>query len=649
MLVVCVLTVAGAMPRALADTPPDVVFVVSGSVSSGGVVSGEVPGASLPFGDTAASFALAPQSVASVYGNSTCSGFAADGELSLTFDVKLDITPQGLNNWYSCDLKVDAYVRGCSQDYAVTWTSSGTAELQNYGCSGIFGPFGIASYNAVSYGSTYCTPTGGVSLSGDNGSKSGTSSNALVTFAKSPCAGYSLATSRTFAARAYEQGGPYLFGSRRVVVRVSGTLRVHVDLLTDGTCSSCLVAPCYDPDEWNKPPATRWNNNCLAYGANQKSDVGFAYPGASGLACPGQPNPFIKGDCKTVAPALICDGFQPSSPDGTCDCGYKVAVFCGKARGLPFSDDIWDYHVYRVGPDGRYSHKPAQGDATNLDAGSWIIPLSKGKEITDPELANKGLTGWFGPAYHGFIGYFCVTPSTRVAPKQEATSPRHSIPASGAEPIRVTTAPNTIVASPMVFSGLEDTTFTFASTSDLDSIAALLTGLDGVSDPGWGGELGYRGFMLYVDSVPALGTETVRVWNGVIRVDRDTTRSFLIDSKGLENWLVRRATQSASVGLPIPGSPREIRFGQPMPNPFARTTRIPFTLSRDAAVELRIFDLAGRVMRRLVSTDMRAGEYAIPWDGRDDLGQPLGAGTYFCRLSVGGQAVGSRRMVFLRH
>jgi hypothetical protein len=646
---VCVLTVAGAMPRALADTPPDVVFVVSGSVSSGAAL-GEVPSAGMSFGGVGADLYVAPAGVSSSYGQSTCSGGAANGRLTMNFDVKLDLTPQGLGNWYACNIKVDAYVKGCSQGYTMTWTSSGTAEIQSFGCP----PFGRASYNTVSYGSaSSCTPTGSTSLSAESSALSGTSSDALVSFTQSPCAGYSLAASKTFAAEAFEDGLGW-FGSNRVVVRVAGTLIVEIDLVTDGTCPTCLVAPCYDPDEWNKPPATMRKNNCLAYGANQKSDVGFAYPGASGLACPGQPNPYIEGDCTTVAPALICDGFQPSSPEGTCDCGYKVAVFCGKARGLPFSQvdpkrDIADIHLYRVGPDGLWSHKPGEGDATNLDAGSWVWPMSKGKEITDPQSANKGLTGSFEPAYDEFIGYFCVTPSTKVAPEQKAASPGHSIPASGAEPGRVTTAPNTIVASPLVFSGLEDTTFTFASTSDLDSIAALLTGLAGGSDPGWGGELGYRGFMLYVDSVPALGTETVRVWSGVIRVDRDTTRSFMIDSKGLENWLVRRATQSASVGVPIPGSPREIRFGQPMPNPFALTTRIPFTLSRDANVDLRIFDLAGRMMRRLVSTDLRAGEYAIPWDGRDDLGQPLGAGTYFCRLSVGGQAVGSRRMVFLRH
>jgi flagellar hook assembly protein FlgD len=47
---------------------------------------------------------------------------------------------------------------------------------------------------------------------------------------------------------------------------------------------------------------------------------------------------------------------------------------------------------------------------------------------------------------------------------------------------------------------------------------------------------------------------------------------------------------------------------------------------------LDVFDVAGRRLRGLVAERRAAGRHDIRWDGRDDRGQALGAGTYFVRL-----------------
>jgi len=69
------------------------------------------------------------------------------------------------------------------------------------------------------------------------------------------------------------------------------------------------------------------------------------------------------------------------------------------------------------------------------------------------------------------------------------------------------------------------------------------------------------------------------------------------------------------------------------PNPAPSTTRISFGTSRTGPVELRIHDLAGRVVKHLVGASRERGEYVASWDGRDERGHSAAAGIYFVRLT----------------
>ncbi|NUM66044.1 right-handed parallel beta-helix repeat-containing protein [candidate division KSB1 bacterium] len=73
------------------------------------------------------------------------------------------------------------------------------------------------------------------------------------------------------------------------------------------------------------------------------------------------------------------------------------------------------------------------------------------------------------------------------------------------------------------------------------------------------------------------------------------------------------------------------------PNPFNPETRIRFDLRREQQVELRIFDLSGRLVRRLLSGFYSAGEHVVRWDGRDESGTPAASGIYFAELRADGQ------------
>ncbi len=84
------------------------------------------------------------------------------------------------------------------------------------------------------------------------------------------------------------------------------------------------------------------------------------------------------------------------------------------------------------------------------------------------------------------------------------------------------------------------------------------------------------------------------------------------------------------------------------PNPFNPTTAISYTVPASGAeVRLTIYDLAGRVVRTLVTGLEQGGEHVAVWHGRDDAGRAVGSGVYFYRLVVGDESI-ERKMVMLK-
>jgi hypothetical protein len=84
------------------------------------------------------------------------------------------------------------------------------------------------------------------------------------------------------------------------------------------------------------------------------------------------------------------------------------------------------------------------------------------------------------------------------------------------------------------------------------------------------------------------------------------------------------------------------RLFTPRPNPFRNTTEIAFALPRAAEVRLRVFDLAGRLVRTLVSGVEAAGLRRLVWDGADDGGHQVRSGVYIVKLEGRGFHVDRR-------
>jgi len=83
-----------------------------------------------------------------------------------------------------------------------------------------------------------------------------------------------------------------------------------------------------------------------------------------------------------------------------------------------------------------------------------------------------------------------------------------------------------------------------------------------------------------------------------------------------------------------PSPPRSSALVRAVPNPFNPYTSIRFRLASRERAELRIFDVAGRLVRSFRLPTLPAGEHSVPWDGTTDGGTRLATGVYIARLSA---------------
>jgi hypothetical protein len=84
------------------------------------------------------------------------------------------------------------------------------------------------------------------------------------------------------------------------------------------------------------------------------------------------------------------------------------------------------------------------------------------------------------------------------------------------------------------------------------------------------------------------------------------------------------------------------------PNPFNPSTAIRFRLPTASQVDLKIFDLAGRIVRTLaLDSSANAGWNEVIWDGRDDRDRHAPSGSYFFMIRASGE-VATGKMLLVR-
>jgi hypothetical protein len=113
---------------------------------------------------------------------------------------------------------------------------------------------------------------------------------------------------------------------------------------------------------------------------------------------------------------------------------------------------------------------------------------------------------------------------------------------------------------------------------------------------------------------------------------------------------LRILASGVATGTPHAGvAAAPVAFGleQNRPNPFRPDTEIAWSIPASGDVNLAVYDVSGRAVRRLAEGRWPAGRHTVTWDGADSSGRRVAAGIYFYRL-VADERVLTRKMTVLK-
>ncbi|MBU8920705.1 MAG: T9SS type A sorting domain-containing protein [Bacteroidales bacterium] len=79
----------------------------------------------------------------------------------------------------------------------------------------------------------------------------------------------------------------------------------------------------------------------------------------------------------------------------------------------------------------------------------------------------------------------------------------------------------------------------------------------------------------------------------------------------------------------------KVILGQNYPNPFNPSTTIRYFLPGDSHVSLAVYDVAGRLITRLVDEVLSPGWHETIWGGQNSRGIPQASGAYYYKLEAG--------------
>ncbi|MBN1481000.1 T9SS C-terminal target domain-containing protein [candidate division KSB1 bacterium] len=101
------------------------------------------------------------------------------------------------------------------------------------------------------------------------------------------------------------------------------------------------------------------------------------------------------------------------------------------------------------------------------------------------------------------------------------------------------------------------------------------------------------------------------------------------------------------VGVQVSGVPEQYGLQDAYPNPFNPTTKIHYQLPAAGHVSLEIYNMMGQKVKTLLAGAQNAGTHVINWDGTNDSGELVSAGTYVYRIKAG-EFEASKTITFLK-
>ena len=86
------------------------------------------------------------------------------------------------------------------------------------------------------------------------------------------------------------------------------------------------------------------------------------------------------------------------------------------------------------------------------------------------------------------------------------------------------------------------------------------------------------------------------------------------------------------------------------PNPgVPGNANVLYRMSKAGNVEVNIYDISGRLVKRLGNGFFGGGFQTLKWDGTDENGKTVSTGIYLVRLTAGTGVHATKRMVFFQN
>lgn len=114
---------------------------------------------------------------------------------------------------------------------------------------------------------------------------------------------------------------------------------------------------------------------------------------------------------------------------------------------------------------------------------------------------------------------------------------------------------------------------------------------------------------------------------------------------GSSSYIFKNVNTPTFTGSDITaGLPNKFELAQNYPNPFNPTTTIAFAMPKAGIVTLKIYDILGREVMRLVNNQ----QFQAGWNKVTMDGSRLSSGVYFYTLNVSGNQIDTKRMVLVK-
>lgn len=75
------------------------------------------------------------------------------------------------------------------------------------------------------------------------------------------------------------------------------------------------------------------------------------------------------------------------------------------------------------------------------------------------------------------------------------------------------------------------------------------------------------------------------------------------------------------------------------PNPASQNVNLNFTLPYAGKVKIKVYNIAGQMVRQIIDGALTKGSHKLTWNGNDDSGKSLNSGKYILRIEINKEVI----------